>query len=180
MAAEAARVLDYENRYYYGSAAPARETYSEPVTIPHEFPSVEERIRQRQRAKEAAAARSRPVISFFSVVGALFAAFLSVFAVVAQINYNEAVAETTRLNAQLVELSEQQRRLEIEFASVLDMKEIERYARDVLGMSKPETHQLAVVHSAASDRAEVLSSAEGDNLRDFGSFIKSLFEYLKR
>ena len=180
MAAEAARVLDYEYTYNYGAAAPAIETFPESAPAPQEIPSVDERIRQRERAREAAAFRSLPGLSLFSVAGALFAAVLAVFMILAQINYNEAVAETARLNTQLNELSDQQRRLEITFESVLDMKEIERYARDVLGMSKPESYQLAVVHSATGDRAEVLSGSEVNNLRGFGSFLSSLLEYFKR
>ena len=180
MAAEAARALDFDYTYNYGAAAPAIETFPESAPAPQEIPSVDERIRQRQRAKEAAAFRSLPGVSFLSIAGTLFAAVLAVFVILAQINYNEAVAETARLNTQLAELSEQQRRLEITFESVLDMKEIERYARDVLGMSKPESYQLAVVHSATGDRAEVLSGSEGNDLRGFGSFLSSLLEYFKR
>jgi len=192
MAAEAARVLDYTETYEYGSAAPARELFPgvlpNPRTVPQEFPQeipqelpgAEERIRQRQREREAAAYRSLPAISLVSACGAIFAAVLMVFVMLAQINYNEAVAETVKLNAQLSELSEQQRRLEITFESVLDMKEIETYARDVLGMSKPEAHQMSVAHSAASDRAEVLTPEESGDLRDFGSFISSLLEYFRR
>jgi len=180
MAAEAARSLDFDDRYNYGAAAPAREWIPEPEPAPQGIPSVEERIRQRERNREAAAYRSLPGISFLSVFGALFAAVLMVFTLLAQISYNEAVSETARLNSQLAELTEQHRRLEITFESVLDMKEIETYARDILGMSKPESYQLAVVHSAAGDRAEVLSGDEGGGLRDFGSFLTSLLEYFRR
>jgi len=179
MAAEAARVLDFDDRYYYGSAAPVREEYPEPAPSPREIPNVEERIRQRERAREAAAAANMPGVSLFAIFGSVFVAVLMIFVVLAQISYNEAVGDTARLSAQFLELTEQQRRLEITFESVLDMKEIERYARDVLGMSKPESYQLAVVHSTASDKAEILQAAESDALRGFGSFISSLLEYFK-
>jgi len=115
------------------------------------------------------------------VFGAIFAGFLMVFVVLAQINYNEIASETVALNAQYTALLEQQRRLEISFESVVDMKEVEQYARDVLGMSRPEADQIAVVYSMPADRVEVLADDSSDDpLREFGSFISSLLEYFKR
>jgi len=185
MGAEAARVLDYDSRYYYGSAPareqfPARELFPEREQRPLENPHAQERVRQRERTRTSTAAKDLPGISMFSVVGTLFVTLLMTLVVLAQISYNEAAADSVRLGAQLRALEEQQKILLVEFESVMDMKEVERYARDVLGMSKPDTHQLAVVHSTASDRAEVLNSPEGNSLRDFGSFISSLLEYFKR
>jgi len=177
--AEAARVLDYEDRYNYGSAAPARETFPEPDLTPQESPGAREWARQRERERIAEALENLPGVSVFAILGSVVITVMMIFVLLAQINYNEAVSEHARLSAQLSGLTEQQKKLEITFESVLDMKEVERYARDVLGMSKPESYQLAVVHSAASDKAEVLLTPEGDSLRDFGSFISTLLEYFK-
>jgi len=179
MAAEAARALDFDSRYYYGSAAPAIETFPDYEPAPQETPGVGEWKRQRERIREAAAISSSPGVSLFAIFGSVFVFVLMVFVVLAYISYNETVSETAKLNAQLTALTEQQRKLEIQFESVLDLKEIEMYARDVLGMSKPESRQLSVVCGSTGDKAEVLSGAQGDSWRDFGSFLKSLLEYLK-
>ena len=122
MGAEAARVLDY-----FPEAAP----------IPSEAPGVEERMRQREKARAEVAAQTKPMVSPFALFGSVLVTVLMIFVVLAQINYNEAAAETVRLNAQLTELTERHRALTITFESVISMKEVEQYARDVLGMSKP-------------------------------------------
>jgi len=101
--------------------------------------------------------------------------------VLAQISYNEIANETVRLNAQYEALTEQQRRLEITFESVIDMKEVERYARDVLGMSRPETDVVAIVYVAPNDRVEVLGGAsEEGTLRGLGAFLSSLLDHFRR
>ena len=181
MASEAARVLEFSEKYIHGSAAPAGVRYAEPAAEPVVIPAAEELLRQRESAKEAVVVQSRPAISLFAVFGTLFAGVLMVFVVLAQISYNEIASEAVRLNSQMVELTEQRRKLEITFESVIDMKEVERYARDVLGMSRPEGDQVAILYVAPSDRVEVLGGgAEGGALKDFGAFISSLLEYFKR
>jgi len=179
MAAEAARVLDFEDEYFYGSAAPAREVFDDPGEEPAEISIPQERTLQRQKERAAAAAKSVPGVSLFAVLGTLFAAVLTVFVVLAQVSYNEIAADTVRLNKQLQELTEQQRRLEITHESVIDMKEIERYARDVLGMSKPDADQIAIVQRMPVDKAEVVGGSDESALDGIGSFISSLIEYLK-
>jgi hypothetical protein len=59
------------------------------------------------------------------------------------------------------------------------MKEVEQYARDVLGMSRPDAHQIIVVNSLPGDRAEVIGVDERGSLREFGSFISSLIDYFR-
>ena len=178
--AEAARVLDFEGYYNYGSAAPVRESFPDSAPGPFETPGLQERIRQRELARAEAAGQDLPMVSLFAVFGFVIVGILMIFVVLAQISYNEAAADTLRLNTQLLELAEQQRALTIAFESVICMKEVEQYARDVLGMSRPENYQTAVVLNTVSDRAEVLSVGEVGSLRGFGSFISSLLEHFKR
>ncbi|MCL2151379.1 MAG: hypothetical protein FWH57_00210 [Oscillospiraceae bacterium] len=179
MAAEAARALDYRSKYILGSAVPALEYPDTSDDDVVEIPIPRERTIQRQRERAATAAKNVPGISLFAIFGSLFAAVLMVFVVLAQINYNEAAAETVRLNTRLQELTEQQRRLEITYENVIDMKEIEIYAQDVLGMSKPETDQIAIVKSTPIDKVEVIGESNSGFFDGFGPFISSLFEYFK-
>ncbi|MCL2391490.1 MAG: cell division protein FtsL [Oscillospiraceae bacterium] len=178
--AEAARVLDYE-KYNCGSAAPAKEVFVEEVPQPLETPDSHQRARQRQNAKAAANAKNAPGVSLFAIVGMVVVSVLMIFVILAQISYNETAAESARLNAQLLTLNEQHRRLEITFESVIDMTEIERYARDVLGMTRPiaSGEGVIVIQSTANDRAEVLAPPDQDSLRDFGSFLSSLLSHFR-
>ena len=179
MAAEAARTLDYSASAYYGSAAPAEAPYARPAAEPVEIPVPHEQTRTGERAKEAA--KSAPAVSLFAIFGAVLACALMIFVVLAQINYNEIAGETVGLNTQLNRLTEQERRLEIEFENVIDMKEVERYARDTLGMSKPSTDQVAVIGTVSFDSAEIIDSGNEEvTSGGFGSFIQSLLKYLKR
>ena len=180
MAAEAARVLDYPDSGYYGSTAPAREPYSYPETKPFEAPFPDEQAFPGVRTRQAAAQR-RQSVSLFAFFGSIFAAVLMVFVVLAQISYSEIAGETVRLKGQLDELLEQERRLEIEFESAIDMKEIERYARDALGMSKPVPDQIPIVLRMPVDSAEIIEDNSDEGLLSgLGSFMSSLLEYFKR
>lgn len=192
MAAEAARVLEYPDDYVYGSALPAREfparafpsgeRNARPEPVPAEVPYGQELPRQRERAAAAADAQSRAGVSLFAVLGSVFVSVLMIFAILAQIKYNEVANEAARLNDQLLLLEEAERRLEITFESVVDMKEVERYARDVLGMSKPEAEQITVIRGAQQDVAVIVDDGAGGQsaLRGLSAFLSSLAEYFKR
>jgi len=177
--AEAARILEYEDAYFYGSAVPKREVYDEPAPEQVEIPALDERVRQRERAKAEEMSRSLPSVSLFAIFGTILVGALMTFMILAQISFNEIAGETTRLNAQMSELTDKQRKLGITFESVIDMKEVERYARDELGMSNPDADQVAVISSIPSDKAEIMETGEEGMLKGLGSFISSLLEYFK-
>ena len=178
MAAEPARVLDYGYSGYYGSAAPAVEPYERPAERPLDIPVPSERVRAKERA---AAAQRAPVISAFAIFGTVFAGILFLFVLLAQISFNEIANETAKLNTQLEALQEQERRLTIKFESVVDMKEVERYARDNLGMSKPDSEHIAVIRSAPADSAQIISDdSDVKEAGGFGSFISSLIKHFRR
>ena len=179
MAAEAARVIEYPEDFIYGSAAPAREGFAEPWAPPAAAPVPREESIPAERSEPSVSKAHG--ISLFTAFGAVFAAILMIFVVLAHINLNELTNETVRLDSQLVKLTDKESKLEIEYESVIDMKEVERYARDVLGMSKPDVSQVAVVQSSAQDKAEIIDSgSEGNALRGFASFMSSLLDYFRR
>ena len=178
MAAQAASALDYRENYMYGSAAPVRKEYDEPAARPAGAPL--QRVGTAQRAKSAASEKTRQGISPLAALGSLAIGILMLFVVLAQISFNDVARETVNLNTQLRELSERERLLEITYESVIDMKMIEQYARDVLGMSKPEASQSVVLFSTMQDRAEIIEVENRESaLRGFGAFISSLTEYFR-
>ena len=183
MSMEAARALNYDNSAYYGTAAPAQAPVAAPVPdVPErvEKPVPQERVRPKERSKTAQEATVGS-ISLFAVFGTLLAGILMVFVVLAQINYNEIASETVRLRSQQSGLEAQRRKLEIEFESAIDIKEVERVARDVIGMSRQNTDQAAIAMRIPADSAQILSSSgETGGLRGFGSFISSLLEYFSK
>ena len=176
-----AKALNY---YNYGSTAPAMQPMVDAETIrihePKVKPSVgKERVRRLEKVKAAAAAKTVPGISVFAVLGALFVSTLMVFVVLAQINYNETAAETARLNLQLSELTDRHRALELAFESVIDIKEVERFARDELGMSRPDAGQVVIISATPRDSAMVFNHGQERGMQGFGAFLKSLTDYFR-
>ena len=82
--AEAARVLDTADEYFYGTAIPKGIVFEEPAVRPVEVPAAEERVRQRERARAATMAQELPSVSLFAVFGALFVGILMIFVLLAQ------------------------------------------------------------------------------------------------
>ena len=160
-----ARNLDYG-----GTSAPADAAYAAPA--PQAVPAPVPRSRP--------APKSTYSISVVAILGALVVFALMIFLMLAHVYHTGLNTQTVRLNAQLNELTEQQRRLDIDFERAVDMGWIYQYARDVLGMSRPDGDQVFVVYSAPQDRAETLSVDDGESgLRQFGSFLSSLLEYFR-
>jgi len=172
-------------RYYnYGSAAPALETFADaetkqmPTLVP-KTPVKKEKAKRLEKIKAAADAKTAPGISVFAVLGTLIISVLMVFVVLAQINFNEAAGENVRLRVHISELTAKQRALELAFESVTDIKEVERFARDELGMSRPDTGQIVAISTTPRDTAVIIPVTEERGVRGFGVFLRSLTEYFK-
>jgi len=175
-----ARALNY---YTHGSVAPTIQAMVDAETRRMQMPQTKtsakkKRIKKHEMAK-AAVEKTIPGISVFAVLGTLFVAVLMVFVVLAQINFNETAAESVRLSLHLNELSERHRALELSFESAVDIKEVERFARDELGMSRPDAGQIIVISSTPRDSAIVLNTGEERGIQGFGNFLKSLTEYFR-
>jgi len=185
-----ARALNY---YTHGSAAPTIQAMVEAetrriYTPEKEATTVKERLRKLEKerskarakaAKISKAEKTSPSISVFAILGTLFVAVLMVFVVLAQINFNETAAEAVRLNMHRAELEERYRVLELAFESAVDIKEVERFARDELGMSRPDSEVIIIISSTPRDSAMVINSGESKGIQGFASFIKSLTEYFR-
>jgi len=147
---------------------------------PAERPPFKERLRVLGDVRAAVAVKRVPGISFFAAVGTLIVSFLMVLVVLAQINYNEAASESAGTNAQLRELAEKHRMLELEFERSIDIKEVERFAKDELGMSRPDAAQVILISAEPRDSATAINTEEEHGAQGFGEFVKSLTEYFKR
>jgi len=178
-----ARALSY---YSYGSAAPTLKSLvdaetkkmpalktKEPTTM------IKEKVNRLEKIKAAAEMKTAPGISVFAVLGTLLVSVLMVFSVLAQINFNEAAGENVRLRAHISELKTKQRSLELAFESVIDIKEVERFSRDELGMSRPDAGQTVAVSTTPRDTAVIVPVTEDRGIQGFGLFLRSLTEYFK-
>jgi cell division protein FtsL len=121
-------------------------------------------------------------ISLFAVAGFVVVAALMVFVVLANVRYTEISAETVELQTRLAELTEEERKLKIEYEDIFDVNEVEAYATNVLGMTKPSQDQIATV-SAGNQAKAVIVDGSGDNVsgkENMASFLASLVAYFKQ
>jgi len=140
-------------------------------------------MRNRERsaavAKPNSAVKKVQGISILAVAGTLIIAVLMVIVVLAQVYYNDAVRETVRLNNHLAELSEGHRSLELAFVNAIDIREVERFARDELGMSRPDATQIIFLNSTVRDSAVTVEHTEQRNVESFMAFLMSLIDYFR-
>ncbi|MDR2591087.1 MAG: cell division protein FtsL [Oscillospiraceae bacterium] len=144
-------------------------------------PQVNEKKRQKQKSniKVFNEVKNAPGISFFAIVGTLVVSVLLILVVLAQVSYHESATEAVRLTGQLRELTEIHRALELAFESSINIKEVERIARDELGMSRPDATQIITINTIARDSALVLDTGEERTVQGFADFIKSLTSYFR-
>jgi len=131
------------------------------------------------QAKPVAEAKTTHGISVLAILGTLFVSVLMVFVVLAQINFNETASESVRLNVLISDLSVRHRALELAFESAVDIKEIERYARDELGMSRPDAGHTILINTTPRDTAMVMNRGEERGIQGFGNFLRSLTDYFR-
>jgi cell division protein FtsL len=135
----------------------------------------------RPAAKTAARAQKSYGVSLFAVTGFIVVAVMMVFVLLAHVRYNEITSETIRLQARLDELTELERKLMIEYEKAFDIIDVEQYATNVLGMSKPDESQISVVKTTADDKAVVVSREKHETQRpeSIVTFLASLVSYFK-
>ncbi|MCL2425682.1 MAG: cell division protein FtsL [Oscillospiraceae bacterium] len=172
------------SNYNYGTVAPTIQAMVEAETRrlhapPKRVTTARERPRRIEKPKVATAEKVAPKISVFAIFGTVFVSALMILVVLAQINFNETAAETVRLNAHIAQLEQQHRALELSLERAVDLRTIEHYARDVLGMSRPDVVNSVAITSAPRDTAIVIQVKEESGLDRFGYFIMSLLDYFR-
>ena len=186
--AASVKALRQNTGFIHGSAVPkqhsnqkkSKELQNSPISGKNLAPKSSIQTATVTTASRAATAAA-PSVSLFAIIGFFVVATLMIFVMLAQVNYNEVLRETERLNTHLSNLKEQQRVLSIRFESVVDMDEVENYAKDVLGMSKPESETQVVMRALPPDRVEVISY-ESDTKWwvEIGGYLSFLFDsYIK-
>jgi len=154
------------------SGSPAAQPFDQDLREP-------ELERPRIALKTKAEARVFSGVSVFAVLGTVLIGALMVLVILAQITHNEMAIETARLSVEVRELAETHRALSLAFESSINIGEIERIARDELGMSRPDAIQVITLNTLPSDRAFVVDQEYEDDRNGFLTFIFSLFDYFR-
>lgn len=92
-----------------------------------------------------------------------------------KVELTKAIDENAVLKQELSDLNEANARLEIEYESLIDLSELEEYAKTALGMQNPESEKIIQIDVEIQDKAEILKDSaktETDKL------VSSIMEYL--
>ncbi len=121
-------------------------------------------------------------VSLFAAAGFAVVAALMVFVVLAHLKFTEITAETVSLQQRMDQLTEEERKLKITYEDIFDVNEVEAYATNVLGMTKPQQNQIAAISTDNQDKAVIVknSADEGVARENMASFLASLVAYFKQ
>lgn len=141
-----------------------------------------ETVKKKRLERDLAAAevKARSGISVIAFLGTIVVCTLMILLILAHVNHNEAAIETARLSVEVRELTETHRALSLAFESSINIREVERIARDELGMSRPDAAQVIFINTLPRDRAFVIHHEYEDDRYGFMTFITSLFDYFGR
>jgi len=170
------------NYYNHTSTAQTVEAMMDAEAL-RSLPKYDEKVvtmvKQKAISEERVTAKAPSGISIIAVIGTLLVTALMILSILAQINHNEVAIETARLSVEVRELAETHRALSLAFESSINIREVERIARDELGMSRPDASQVITITSRPRDRAFVVYHEYEENQSGFVAFITSLFDYFR-
>ena len=115
--------------------------------------------------------KRKVLYTVFSVV----AAIILVAGLAARIKLTEINDNNAALIQECAKLHEENARLRIAYESSIDLNELEEYAKNVLGMQKPESERIIHIDVDTRDKAVILkdsAKADGEKL------VSSILEYL--
>jgi len=164
---------------------PQEETVTEaPRPRRRERVSVRDRVQEpewvKEEVRERARVRTTQGFSPLAVLGAAAVAILFVMILLAQIQVVNISSEAAALESQIETLQVEHTKLTVEYEAVFNLKDVEEYAVNVLGMMEPREDQIFYLTNVSSaDRAVVITEERGDmfslGLEDMLSTLKAYF-----
>ena len=124
----------------------------------------QEWVREKNR-DEALAGDRRPGVSPMACIGLLAAVMLILMMLLAQIELVNVSNAAAALESQISELKTEQGRLTAEYETVFNLKAVEEYAVDVLGMQEPDESQISYLTNVSpDDKAVIIEQDAGSGL----------------
>ena len=152
-----------------------RERRREAVAPPSE--QTRTRVQERRVARE----RARQGISKFAVVGYLAVVIMLTLVVLAHMELAVVSGEIVQLEGQLAVLQEEQISLQVAYNQTFSQLEIERFAREELGMMEAAWGQMIHAEERGGGTVEVLGTSAPEGGGFFAAvagFFGSVVEYL--
>lgn len=172
---------EYRNSAVFGNVAYdlSKMGYAYPYPYEQEYELPQ---KQEKTAVKTAARPASHIISAFSVIGFALTAALMVMVLLSYVRLAEISLSISDLEAQMTELSSQEKALTVEYEKAFNLSAVEHYAVYELGMVKPADGQIKTIDMERSDRAEILSSGKTNNdglLNKTTDFLASLLAYFR-
>ena len=118
-------------------------------------------IKRKPEAKKKSSDKFRPNVSAaLTALLAIAAACLLIKTLFVRIELTEQNDINVELEAQLNELEEEKRRLQIEYESQIDLAELEDRAENELGMQKPNGSQTIEIDTDTQDKALIFAETK--------------------
>ncbi len=161
------------------------ELYGQPLEKPSRR---EEAARQQEWIKEDARpdvrrsvlVKNHQGLSLLSMLGAAAAVVLLTMMLLAQIRLTDISDTAARLEDQISALELERDKLTVEYETIFNLKDVEQYAVDVLGMQEPDSQQVFYLTGVASaDKAVVIEKDDADmfslGVADLLASVKAYF-----
>ena len=165
-----------------GSAAVDLSALSELVYGTEAFqPAFDEQLTpaQQKEREQATAHRARRLPLAAAAVGTVLLAVAAALVLLANAMVAQLSAENAALHRRENELREEHRELTVAYETCFNRGELERYATQVLCMSRPQQDQIRVLPEQQEDRVEKLDEnlGRGTISRELRTFLSALMEY---
>ena len=134
----------------------------------------------RTAVKTKTAAANRQGVSVFSLLGVICAIILVTMMLLAQIRLTDISSNAAALEKQIDALEVEKDKLTVEYETIFNLKDVENYAVNQLGMQEPDEEQIFYLTGVASaDKAVVVTKGETDmfsvGLADLLASVKAYF-----
>ncbi len=164
----------------YGSAAydynRSREIYADVPAAEAPVRAPREKVRTRTKTRTFTLGKAAMAFGVFMALALVVLNLLS-YAMLAEISESTTAAENN-----IIQLREEKAKLLVEYEQAFNMNEIEQYAINVMGMTRPSASQTVEVGSVKNDKAVVFTyETESDDgiISNITHFISSLLAYFK-
>ena len=140
------------------------------------------RVREwtKENTKTAEAVRMQRGISPLAFAGTVLVVVLLALVLLAQIQMMAISSSTVEVESQIAQLEARRDKLTEEYEIIFNLKDVEAYALDVLGMQEPVDSQIQYLTGvSAADKAVVIRQENADmfsrGLEDIVSSVKAYF-----
>ena len=160
---------------------PQREVYETPRRQKKPRTQSQEWIKEDVQTASETAVHHQVGLGAFTAVGFICAVVLLAMMLLAQIQLLDISSNTAALENQIEALQEERDRLTAEYETVFNLKDVEEYAIDVLGMQEPVDGQISYLTGVSAEDKALIITEESANmfaqgLEDIVASVKAYFD----